>query len=71
MNPNNNERVSVELNFTCAQLLAKLCAELGDDDPAAVISRALGLLEVAHHGGKTGRRLCLVTEDGGSTEVMF
>ena len=71
MNPNDNEPVTVNLNYTCAQLLAKLCAELGDDDPAAVISRALGLLEVAHHGGKTGRRLCLVNAEGGATEVMF
>jgi len=71
MNPNDNERVDVQLNYTCAQLLAKLCAELGDDDPSAVISRALGLLEVAQHGGRSGRRLCLVSKDGSATEVMF
>ena len=39
--------VTVELNGTLAELLAKLCVELETDDPG-VLSRALGLLELVH-----------------------
>jgi hypothetical protein len=34
--------VTVELNHTLAELLAKLCIELETDDYTGVISRALG-----------------------------
>jgi len=38
--------ITVELNDTLAELLAKLCVELGTDEPGDVLSRALGLLEM-------------------------
>ena len=39
--------VSVELNNTLAELLAKLCIELDTEDYTGVLSRALGLLGVS------------------------
>ena len=61
--------VTVELNHTLAELLAKLCVELGTDDPADVLSRALGLLEMVQHTKRRGGRLCFVNERGELGEV--
>jgi hypothetical protein len=51
--------VQVPLNATAAQLLAKLAGDLETDDPAGVLSRALGLLDLALHARRSGRRLVL------------
>jgi hypothetical protein len=61
--------VTVVLNQTLAELLAKLCVELGTDDPADVLSRALGLLEMIQRTKRHGGRLCFVNERGDLADV--
>jgi hypothetical protein len=61
--------VTVELNHTLAELLAKLCIELGTEDPADVLSRALGLLEMVQRTKRQGGRLCFVNERGDTADV--
>jgi hypothetical protein len=61
--------MTLELNQTLAELLAKLCVELGTDDPADVMSRALGLLHMVHTTKRRGGRLCFVNERGEIADV--
>ncbi len=61
--------VTIELNHTLAELLAKLCVELETDDPADVLSRALGLLEMVQRTKRQGGRLCFVNERGDTADV--
>ena len=63
--------VTVELNHTLAELLARLCVELGTDDPTGVMSRALGLLELVQHTKRHGGRLCFVNGRGDIADVVF
>ena len=63
--------VIVELNHTLAELLARLCVELGTDDPTGVLSRALGLLEMVQRTKRQGGRLCFVNERGDVADVVF
>lgn len=67
--------VTVELNHTLAELLARLCVELSIDgeaaDPAGVMSRALGLLEMVQRTKRRGGRLCFVNERGETADVVF
>jgi hypothetical protein len=63
--------VTVELNATLAQLLAKLCAELGTEDYTGVLSRALGLLEMVQRTKRQGGRLVFITEAGHTADVVF
>jgi len=63
--------VSIELNHTLAELLARLCVELGTDDATGVMSRALGLLEMVQHTKRHGGRLCFVNERGDIADVVF
>ena len=63
--------VSVELNHTLAELLARLCVELETDDYAGVISRALGLLDMVQHSKRNGGRLCFVNNRGETADVIF
>lgn len=49
--------VTVQVNGTAAQLLVKLMGDLGTEDPMAVLTRALGLLEQAVASRNSGRRL--------------
>jgi len=56
--------VSVELNHTLATLLARLCVEMDTENPSDVMSRALGLLDMAMRTKRTGGRLCFVNERG-------
>lgn len=62
--------ITVELNQTLAQLLAKLCVELDTEDVSGVISRALGLLEMVQHTKRQGGRLCFMNERGDVAEVV-
>ena len=71
MDPRGVGSVSVELNNTAAQLLAKMCVELGTDDPVGVLSRALGLLEMSLRVKRQGGRLCFVNEHGDVSDVVF
>ena len=63
--------VSVGLNHTLAELLARLCVELGTEDPTGVMSRALGLLEMVQHTKRRGGRLCFVNDRGELADVVF
>jgi hypothetical protein len=62
--------VQVPLNATAAQLLAKLAVDLGSEDAAGVIARALGLLDLALFAKRSGKRLVLLDADGRATDVM-
>ena len=59
MDPRGVGTVSVPLNNTAAQLLAQLCVTLETDDAAGVLSRALGLLDLAVAAKKQGRRIVM------------
>jgi len=61
--------VTIELNHTLAELLARLCVELDTDDPTGVMSRALGLLDLVHHTRRQGGRLCFVNDRGEMADV--
>jgi hypothetical protein len=66
--------VTVELNHTLAELLARLCVELSSDsgeDPTGVMSRALGLLEMAQRTKRRGGRLVFINERGEMADVVF
>jgi hypothetical protein len=63
--------VTVELNHTLAELLAKLCVELGTEDPGDVMSRALGLLDMVQRTKRSGGRLCFVNERGEMADVAL
>jgi hypothetical protein len=57
LEPTRTSPVTVEMNGTAAQLLIKLMADLGTDQPMAVLTRALGILEQALAVRGEGRRL--------------
>ena len=63
--------VTVELNHTLAELLARLCVELETDDAVGVMSRALGLLDMVQHTKRHGGRLCFVNARGDLADVVF
>jgi hypothetical protein len=71
MDPMGQGPVTVELNRTLAELLARLCVELGTDDYTGVLSRALGLLDLVQRTKRQGGRLCFVNERGESADVVF
>jgi len=70
MDPQGMGPVTVELNHTLAELLAKLCIELETDDYTGVISRALGLLEMVQRTKRQGGRLCFINERGDLADVV-
>lgn len=57
MDPRSQAAVTVQMNGTAAELLAKLMVEVGTEDPMAVLSRALGMLEQGLAARRQGRRL--------------
>jgi hypothetical protein len=57
--------VTVEMNGTAARLLVKLMADLGTDQPMAVLTRAMGLLEQAMGAKVRGQRLGLYDPPSG------
>jgi hypothetical protein len=63
--------ITVQLNQTLAELLARLCVELGTEDYDAVIARALGLFEMAQRTKRHGGRLVFVNERGEAGDVVF
>jgi pimeloyl-CoA synthetase len=63
--------VSVELNHTLAELLARLCVELDTEDATGVLSRALGLLDLVQRTRRQGGRLCFLNERGELADVVF
>jgi hypothetical protein len=66
-----NEPVSLVLNHTAAELLARLCVETGADDPSGLVIRALGLFDLAQRQKRGGGRLIFVNERGEEAEVAF
>ncbi len=60
--------VTVQVNGTAASLLVKLMSDLQTEDPMAVLTRALGLLDQALAVRKEGRRLGVY--DPGSGRFM-
>ncbi len=71
MDPMGKGPVSIELNHTLAELLARLCVELDTEDATGVMSRALGLLEMVQRTKRQGGRLCFVNERGDVADVIF
>jgi hypothetical protein len=65
------EPVDVRLNHTAAQLLARLCVEMGSDDPSGLVVRALGLLDLAQRTRRQGGSLVFRNEHGDESEVAF
>jgi len=57
--------VTVEVNGTAAQLLVKLMGDLKTDQPMAVLTRALGLLEQGLAARGQGRRLGVYDPESG------
>ena len=55
--------VTVQVNGTAAELLVKLMAEIGTEDPMAVLSRALGMLDQGVAARRQGRRLGVYDPD--------
>jgi hypothetical protein len=66
-----SEPVTLTLNNTAAQLLARLCAETQTDDPSGLVIRALGLFEMAMRTRRQGGHLIFVNENGHESEVAF
>lgn len=69
--PRGHGTVTIELNHTLAELLARLCVELETEDVTGVMSRALGLLEMVQHTKRHGGRLCFINERGDVADVAF
>ena len=69
--PRGKGPVTIELNPTLAELLARLCVELETEDYLGVMSRALGLLDLAQQSRRRGGRLCFVNERGEAAEVVI
>ena len=63
--------VTIELNRTLAELLARLCVELDTEDVTGVMSRALGLLDMVQHTKRQGGRLGFINERGDVADVVF
>lgn len=63
--------VTIELNATLAELLARLSIELGTDDPRDTLSRALGLFDLVQRSRRQGGRLCFVNERGEAADVVI
>lgn len=63
--------VTLELNHTLAELLARLCVELDTEDVTGVVSRALGLLDLVQHTKRHGGRLCFLNDRGEVADVVF
>jgi hypothetical protein len=62
--------VTVEMNGTAAQLLVKLMAELGTEQPMAVLTRSLGILEQALAARRQGRRLGVLDDSGRFIDIV-
>jgi hypothetical protein len=71
MSPSGVGPVTIELNQTLAELLARLCVELGTEDVTGVMSRALGLLDLVQHTRRQGGRLCFINQRGDVADVVF
>lgn len=57
--------VNVLVNGTAAQLLMKLMQDMNTEDPMAVLTRALGVLDQAMAAKRAGRRLGVYEPESG------
>ncbi len=71
MDPRGKAPVTVELNPTLADLLVRLCVEQGTEDYAGMLSRALGLYDLALRARRNGERICFVNARGEAAEVVI
>ena len=55
--------VTVEVNGTAATLLVRLMHDLGTEDPMAVLTRALGMLDAGLAARRQGRRVGIYDPD--------
>ena len=70
MDPQGVGPVTVELNRTLAELLARLCVELDTEDHVGVMSQALGLFKMVQRTRRQGGRLCFINERGEISDVV-
>jgi hypothetical protein len=64
--------VQVQINGTAGLLLLRLMEQLSTEDGGGVISRALGLLDLALRARREGKTLCFVDrKTGASSDVAF
>ena len=64
--------VQVQLGGTMGLLLLRLMQELGTEDGGGVLSRALGLLDLALRARRDGRELCFIDPaTGQKSDVVF
>lgn len=64
--------VQVQLGGTTGLLLLRLMQELGTEDGGGVLSRALGLLDLALRARRDGRDLCFIDPaTGQKSDVVF
>ena len=66
-----SEPIQITLNATAAQLLIRIAGELGEENPSAVVVRALGLFEMAQRVRRQGGKLVFRNEHGAEAEVAF
>ncbi len=71
MDPQGVGTVQIELNATLAELLARLCVQLDTEDAVGVLSRAVGLYDLALRTKRQGGRLCFVNERGETSDVVL
>ena len=71
MDPRGKAHVTIELTPTLAELLARLCVEQGTEDYVGVMSKALGLYDLAQRARRHGERLCFVNARGEAAEVVI
>ncbi|HVV83451.1 MAG TPA: hypothetical protein VHE35_10285 [Kofleriaceae bacterium] len=71
MDPRGKAPVSIELNPTLAELLVRICVDEGTDDYAGVLSKALGMYDLARRARRQGERLCFVNARGEAAEVVI
>ena len=71
MDPRGKAPVTVDLNPTLAELLVRLCVEQGTEDYAGMLSRALGLYDLALRARRNGERICFVNARGEAAEVVI
>ena len=71
MDPRGKAPVSIELNPTLADLLVRICVDEGTEDYTGVLSKALGMYDLARRARKNGERLCFVNARGEAAEVVL
>ena len=71
MDPRGKGPVAIELNATLAELLARICADQGTEDYLGVLSKSLGLYDLALGAKKKGARLCFVNERDEASEIVL